>query len=387
MTENTLTAAKQSERQSRQKGGYQDRIKQAEQDAAKLGGKARAREAEHEAERTEAIRPESTDRTWKNRHRIATVYGTDPDTGDMTIRNVYGQTYGHENPGTWPGRAFLAACGKAARIATKSRRDDPTTEAVAAEVCLRIMASTHGEPLKVGTLNRDDRTQDGDRRAMAGIARNILRDALSESPDAAGLAAGIAPVADSLDAEHESGTLADTLSAAEVAEQAAADAADLNNIDPAMLAGTNPEADCLPDAAARAAEQVAAETGRGRAAAAVAIRRILRPEQSAAQVAPDLSADAAKKAAQRGRVYLAEAYAAMRVPVARWSDRTWQQAEQLACLAEADTLDREARHLLEIAPVATYRKPKHDWPQSATQEQPVRTRQATAAERATWQTS
>lgn len=269
-----------------------------------------------------------------------------------------------ERDGAYSERAFLAACRNAAAKATKGRLrgNDLAIEAIAADLCLEILAKTAGRMPKRGTLGRLAAAGEADAAYLCRLARNLIADAENGKRERIGLAAEISPVAASENATYA----ADADLLADAASQAEGDA------DPYMSGTADPDAapvatwadadwqdaaewatlasEPLTHRAMGAARAVAACCDSRPAAVTCAVLSALRPAETAADLASGMrvakSAAAFRKNASLGRAILRDRISALPTETKALADADWRCLESLARLSAAETADRPADDLL-----------------------------------------
>lgn len=122
-----------------------------------------------------------------------------------------------ERAGAYTERGLLAACNKAARAAGKGRLkwDGEAVDSIAAELCVAILAKTHGRMPRKGHISPQTKVgggEDPDAAYLTASAARLIAQALKGESRAAGLAAEIAPMAAAEGATYAMG--ADLLAAA-----------------------------------------------------------------------------------------------------------------------------------------------------------------------------
>lgn len=122
-----------------------------------------------------------------------------------------------ERAGAYTERQLLAACNQAARAAGKGRLkwDGEAVDSIASELCVTILAKTHGRmPRKghISPLTNVGVGEDPDAAYLTASAARMIADALNGDRRRVGLAAEIAPMAAADNASYAQG--ADVLAAA-----------------------------------------------------------------------------------------------------------------------------------------------------------------------------
>lgn len=122
-----------------------------------------------------------------------------------------------ERAGAYSERGLLAACNQAARAAGKGRLkwDGEAIDSIAAELCVAILAKTHGRMPRKGHISPQTKVGAGenpDAAYLTASAARLIAQALKGESRAAGLAAEIAPMAAADGATYATG--ADLLAAA-----------------------------------------------------------------------------------------------------------------------------------------------------------------------------
>lgn len=262
-----------------------------------------------------------------------------------------------ERSGAYSERGFLRLAREAAEQAGRGRwRRPEAVETVAAELVARILAKTQGRMPAVGSLGRHAAGHENpDLAYLTASAQRIIASATRGDAAAAGLAAEAASDAVSVDGE----TLA-SQTLAEIAAEAQAGAEGAR--DPYLEAGSG---DFLNPAMRRAAENLAALSGKRPKAVLAAIVAAMRPELHSADLADAgyaASPGAARVAAHTGRAILRDALAKVAIlPESTWSEADRAAHDALAALAREDAPHREGRHPMSEGPMP-YRAPKLDWP-------------------------
>lgn len=105
-----------------------------------------------------------------------------------------------ERAGAYTERGLLAACSKAARAAGKGRLkwDGEAVDAIAAELCVSVLAKTGGRMPRKGHISPMTKVgagEDPDAAYLTASAARLIAQALKGESRAAGLAAEIAPMA------------------------------------------------------------------------------------------------------------------------------------------------------------------------------------------------
>lgn len=122
-----------------------------------------------------------------------------------------------ERAGAYTERGLLAACNQAARAAGKGRLkwDGEAVDAIAAELCVSVLAKTHGRMPRKGHISPQTKVGAGenpDAAYLTASAARMIADALGGDRRRVGLAAEIAPMAAGDTASYATG--ADLLAAA-----------------------------------------------------------------------------------------------------------------------------------------------------------------------------
>jgi hypothetical protein len=294
-----------------------------------------------------------------------------------------------ERAGAYTERGLLAACNRAARQAGKGRLkwDGEAVDSIAAELCLSILAKTHGRMPRKGHISPQTKVgngEDPDAAYLTASAARLIAQALKGESRAAGLAAEIAPMAAAEGATYATG--ADLLAAAVDGAEGESDAY-LMSTAPLGI-GRNPstwsDADwCAAEALARQAESplttdarwaignVARLIGKRPAAVEAALVAALRQSgqgTGGVDQAADLAAagfskssGAFRKAAHTGRDILRAVWSYI-PETAEHAAELEEIAAALETLSAADTAERESKHLGEANGPGRKQGARLTWP-------------------------
>lgn len=320
-------------------------------DAAAIGRAARKKERRESADSLAAALASHRDngraKVWRRRITVATNAETESgrETREVAV---------FERADAYSERTFLRLCNSAAAAAVNGGWSRPdAVESVGAELCVRVLAKTAGRMPKRGSLGRTlGDSENPDAAYLTGMARRVVAEALRGDKGKAGLAAEAFPVA-AADGAADFDLKAAAAESVEKAEAAP---------DPYLVDGTG---DFLTEETRGAVKRLAIEAGHRPKSVAAAICAALRPSLRAADWADAdyaKTAGAFRKAAHTGRAAIAPHLRFLTTGPREWSDADWRDYEAAAPLLAADAIERETRHIGEVAEIAPHHGVSLDWP-------------------------